>query len=67
MKKFWMVYRVDGIGPGQRHNTKESACKEADRLAAKQPGDVFVVLEAIEKFSAYKPKVFREVLEDGTL
>ena len=33
--------------PGRQHATREAAAVEADRLAAKQPGDIFVVLESV--------------------
>lgn len=45
MPRFWMVL---GCGtPVYRHSSKESAVKEAERLAMLSPGDEFVVLEAI--------------------
>ena len=45
--KFWMVYRMDGGSPRVRHETKELASAEAQRLATKELGHTFYVLETI--------------------
>lgn len=45
MKKFWMV---KGAGPtSHQHPTKESAVKEAERLANQHPNCPFYVMEAM--------------------
>jgi hypothetical protein len=46
MNKFWMVYNPNGSMPTNSHATKEIATEEAKRLAAKHPGERFVVLES---------------------
>ena len=44
-RKFWMVL---GLGtPTYRHETKDSARVEAERLARINPGQEFVVLESL--------------------
>lgn len=43
--KFWMV--LGGGMPVYRHQEKESARKEAERLAMENPGHEFTVLEAL--------------------
>ncbi len=45
--KFWAVWRINGGGtPQKRHETKESAIKEANRLA-RQEHDAYYVLEVV--------------------
>lgn len=45
-KTFWMVL---GYGtPTFRHETEESATREAERLASMNPGQTFTVLEAVK-------------------
>ena len=44
--QFWMVH---GDGPtNYRHASRASAVTEAERLARVHPGQIFVVLEAVE-------------------
>lgn len=49
MKPYWLIWNgtAKTIYVGCKHNTRPLAEKEAERLALKQPGDLFVVLEAI--------------------
>lgn len=51
-KKFWVVWNSDGFSPKVRHVDKGSACQEAQRLAALNPGKQFVVLEAMLGYGA---------------
>lgn len=51
MKQFWMVWNLDGNQPRHRHATEDLATIEAKRLAQANPGESFVVLEAV---SAHK-------------
>lgn len=44
--KFWMVWREGGSSPTYRHQTKEAATAEAERLAKSNPDQVFYVLKA---------------------
>lgn len=45
--KFWMVYCPTKNPPSFRHETRGLAESEAERLAKQNPGEIFVVLEAI--------------------
>lgn len=56
MKTFWMVHRVNGnMTPTKIHETKESAEKEANRLAALYTGHVFAVLETVSAWQVTLP------------
>lgn len=48
-QRFWMVVG-NGNSPKVRHTTKQFAKDEAERLARKNPGIEFFVLEAVEVF-----------------
>lgn len=48
--KFWMVYGLERGRPTYKHPTKESAQNEAKRLASQFPGELFVVLAAVDAF-----------------
>lgn len=48
VEKFWMVWGVQRSMPRYRHTSKASARKEADRLAREAPGQLFVVLAAVD-------------------
>lgn len=50
--KFWMVYGLGRGAPHYKHWSKESAQNEAKRLASQTPGEIFVVLSAVEAFKA---------------
>lgn len=45
--KFWMVYGGYGAHPTKVHNSFNDAKQEATRLALRQPGSAFTVLESI--------------------
>lgn len=47
-RKFWMVWRLNWSPPCAKHSTEESAIREAERLARNNPGETFVVLEAMK-------------------
>lgn len=44
--EFWMVWNPQGRAPTVRHPTEDKARAEAFRLAASNPRDVFVILQA---------------------
>ena len=44
---FWLVWNADGKNPTYKHQSEESAVKEAERLARQAPGSTFVVLESV--------------------
>jgi hypothetical protein len=44
---FWLVWNPNGkYPPKRRHTTRDSAIKEAFRMAREVPGDQFFVLES---------------------
>lgn len=45
---FWVVWRFGGATPTVSHPSLAKATEEAERLAAKQPGDIFFVLQAVD-------------------
>jgi hypothetical protein len=47
MKKYYYVYRVGNKGPTVKHYLLADAVKEAERLAAQHPGEVFEILKAV--------------------
>lgn len=50
--KFWLVWCEAGNAPKKRHNTEESAYKEAHKLASMYPQHEYVVLPAVRSFKA---------------
>lgn len=46
-RKFWMVWNKNGNPPRHPHPNEPAAIKEAERLAAQNPGQRFYVLEAL--------------------
>lgn len=52
--KFWMVWNEGRMPPRKKHPSRLEAEKEAERLAKYQPGDKFIVLEAIAMVSLGK-------------
>lgn len=47
MRQFWMVWSPTGNPPRVKHDSEGRATVEAERLARANPGDTFIVLEAI--------------------
>jgi hypothetical protein len=48
INKFWMVWCTTRGGPVYQHSTKQSARREAERLAHVCPGQTFIVLAAVD-------------------
>jgi hypothetical protein len=46
--KFWMVWNVNGGTPRFKHFSKALARAEAERLSRQSPGDLFIVLAAVD-------------------
>lgn len=44
---FWVVWQPDSGNPRYRHETRDGAIKEAERLAANSQGIEFFVLQAV--------------------
>lgn len=57
MNRFWMVYGHGRSAPTYRHPTKDSAQREAKRLAQLNPGSTFTVLKSTKAFRAEYPVV----------
>ena len=54
---FWLVWREGGGAPVQRHEFYGNAQLEAKRLADKERGQTFYVLQAVEGHAAPAPQV----------
>lgn len=54
---FFMVWMDGGRGPSQKHDTYDSACAEAKRLAQKNPREAFVVLQSLGHYTVAEPPV----------
>lgn len=52
VSKFWMVWGAQRGVPTHRHHSKASARKEAERLSKMAPGELFVVLAAVDAVTA---------------
>lgn len=48
--KFWMVWNPTRRPPSFRHMTKTAARDEAKRLSSQTPGELFIVLAAVDAF-----------------
>jgi hypothetical protein len=49
---FWMIWSPQGGCPTARHDTRQSADAEAERLARANTGRQFYVLQALAMFEA---------------
>jgi transcriptional regulator with XRE-family HTH domain len=63
--KFWMVSGIGMGAPTYQHYSAEQAVSEAKRLAAKNPGTKFVVLEALQAFKAEQPRIVTIGITEG--
>lgn len=60
--QFWMVWSPNsGLAPTAKHATGDSAVKEADRLAALNPGQRFYVLKALRYAHRVQPTAIVEL------
>lgn len=57
MKTYYYVYKVGGNAQKYKHKTRLKAQTEAERLAAKHPGDHFEILACVGISSTPVPKV----------
>lgn len=48
-KMFWLVWNPQGHEPQARHDSEQSAEREAERLAKKHPGQRFIVLRPVRE------------------
>lgn len=44
---FWFVWNPAGRNPQHRHDSRELAITEAERLARNHPGETFIVLQSV--------------------
>ena len=51
-RPFWFVWNPMGNMPRFRHDTEDSAHREAQRLAREHPGRVFVVLQSVSAYQS---------------
>jgi hypothetical protein len=58
MKPYYYVQRVGHSAAVARHSTPTLAAKEAERLAAKHPGDTFEVLQCVAVTRCAQPSTF---------
>jgi hypothetical protein len=56
-KGYWYVYEYGNMAPTIRHDTEESAKKEAERLALANPGHKYEVLKLAWEFSSAQLQV----------
>ena len=54
--EFWLVWRADGAAPTFAHANAYSAKREAERLAASNPGHHFFVLRSEGSFVIERPQ-----------
>lgn len=55
LTKYWMVHCLGRGAPNVCHETRDSAAKEASRLAVANPSETFVVLAAVDAFETAIP------------
>lgn len=58
MKKFWMVCSSTSSTSNKKHETKQDAINEAERLAKDNPGKAFHILESIGYWFTPSPVEF---------
>jgi hypothetical protein len=56
-ERFYLVWGIGKPAPTAMHPDKETADKEARRLAEKHPGTIFVVMEPVEAYRTAAPRV----------
>lgn len=57
MKTFWMVYRDGTNYISKKHESKEDALAEAQRIAVKEAGSKVYIFQAVAMCETEKPKV----------
>lgn len=64
---FWMVWREGSSQPKYKHDTKQSAEKEAERLSRQNPGERFYVLKAKSVYQSKVSQPERQKLREPVL
>lgn len=62
-ESFWMVWNENGGRPAYRHASRAAANTEAERLAKLNPGERFVVLQAVAVVRVQNPVEWTELIE----
>ena len=62
-QKFWVVWNPNGNSPVVKHWEKESADREAERLASVNPGNRFYVLKSVSAVKSRAVEIERIKLE----
>lgn len=65
--RFYLVWGINKPAPTVPHPDKETADKEARRLAEKHPGTIFVVMEPVEAYRTTAPRVEKVFLPYPTV
>lgn len=65
--RFYLVWGIGKPAPTVQHPDKETADKEARRLAEKHPGTIFVVMEPVEAYRTSAPRVEKVFLPYPTV
>lgn len=47
---FWLVWNPEGGNPTAQHDSEHKAKAEAKRLAAANPGELFIVMQSVKGF-----------------
>lgn len=63
MDKFWFVWNENGKAPTYKHDTLDSAKKEAERLALLHHTQKFIVLESVEYCYINNPVIWMKTDE----
>lgn len=65
-ERFYLVWGIGKPAPMPQQPDKETADKEARRLAEKHPGTIFVVMEPVEAYRTAAPRVEKVFLQYPT-
>lgn len=55
-KRFWFVWNENGLNPRHKHESYESAQKEALRLSRANPTQKFIILVSLEDYQCLTVK-----------
>lgn len=62
-ERFYLVWGIGKPAPTVQQPDKETADKEARRLAEKHPGTIFVVMEPVEAYRTAAPRAEKVYLQ----
>ena len=58
MKPYYKIHKIGGGPSAYKHATLDEAVQESERLAKKEPGDVFEILMCLGVTQCNKPSTF---------